>query len=263
MPAQRDDGYWRLGIDFLDSGNYIAVNRSLVKLLGLDSAVLIGELASEARYWDEMGKLDDGWFFSTVENVETSTGLSAYRQRKAVSALVDMGVIEMESRGLPKTRYFRVVFPKLLTLVNDKSLKNCPTVDEKIGQLEAKNVPLNNYKEQQQRTTTKKERKKENTFDAIIAERTDNDELVSAIGEFIRMRERIKKPLTDYALRLRLKKLWELGSTDDERIAIVNQSVGACWQDFYELKTTSGDKEDMSDYSKYDDFMFGKGSQAN
>lgn len=87
-------------------------------------------------------------------------------------------------------------------------------------------------------TSTKgpKERKKLSTFDAIIAERTDNEKLREVIGEFIRMRSRIKKPLTNYALKLRLNKLWRLGSTDGERIAIVEQSVGACWQDFYQLK---------------------------
>ena len=81
--------------------------------------------------------------------------------------------------------------------------------------------------------SNKKERE---SFDSIIAERTDNHELVVALGEFIRMRERIKKPLTNYALRLRLNKLWNLGKTDGERIAIVNQSVGACWQDFFALR---------------------------
>jgi hypothetical protein len=96
-------------------------------------------------------------------------------------------------------------------------------------------VDDNNHKEQLQQTE-KKERKKPSSFDAIIAERTDNEELREAIGEFIRMRSRINKPLTSYALTLRLNKLWRLGGTDEERVAIVNQSVGACWQDFYELK---------------------------
>lgn len=82
----------------------------------------------------------------------------------------------------------------------------------------------------------KKERKKPSTFDAIIAERTDNPELANAIGEFIRMRQRIKKPLTDYALKMRLDKLWKIAETDAERILVVQQSIGACWQDFYPLK---------------------------
>ena len=94
--------------------------------------------------------------------------------------------------------------------------------------------------EENPRKEEKKERKKPaETFDSIIAERTDNPELVEALGEFVRMRTRIKKPLTNYALKLRLNTLWKLGKTDDERVAIVNQSVGACWQDFYELKDDS------------------------
>lgn len=95
----------------------------------------------------------------------------------------------------------------------------------------------------------KKERKKPSSFDAIIAERTDNDKLREVIGEFIRMRSRIGKPLTNYALTLRLNKLWRLGSTDDERIAIVEQSVGAGWQDFYELKEKPKQKGRLDDYN--------------
>lgn len=105
-------------------------------------------------------------------------------------------------------------------------------------------------------TKQSKERKKHSTFDAIISERTDNPELARAIGEFIRMRSRIKKPLTDYALKLRLNNLWKLGKTDEERIAIVEQSVGACWQDFYELKGDSAKAKTGGGYgfdpSKYD-----------
>jgi DNA-binding MarR family transcriptional regulator len=95
----------------------------------------------------------------------------------------------------------------------------------------------------------KKERKKPATFDAIIAERTDNEKLREVIGEFIRMRSRIGKPLTNYALTLRLNKLWRLGSTDDERIAIAEQSVGAGWQDFYELKEEPKQKGRLNDYN--------------
>lgn len=112
----------------------------------------------------------------------------------------------------------------------------------------------------------KKERKK--TFDAIIAERTDNEELREAIVEFIRMRERMRKPLTDYALRLRLNNLWKLGGTDEERIAIVQQSVGASWQDFYELKDDHRKtKKEKSSYGfdpeKYNYFPDSHEEQAN
>lgn len=99
-------------------------------------------------------------------------------------------------------------------------------------------------------TKEPKESKKPSTFDAIIAERTDNEKLREVIGEFIRMRSRIKKPLTNYALQLRLNKLWRLGSTDEERIAIVEQSVGACWQDFFPLKDDVPKSDRRSQYTE-------------
>ena len=49
-------------LDFLASDNYIALNRDLVRLFGLQEAVLFSELCSEYRYWDNNNGLDDGYF---------------------------------------------------------------------------------------------------------------------------------------------------------------------------------------------------------
>ena len=130
-------------------------------------------------------------------------------------------------------------------------LESCLTVS--IGQTTKKEKSAQQNLEERVLVETtsqdKKERKKPATFDAIIAERTDNEKLREVIGEFIRMRSRIGKPLTNYALTLRLNKLWRLGSTDDERIAIVEQSVGAGWQDFYELKEEPKQKGRLNEYN--------------
>ena len=106
LPMEATD--WSVGLDFLDGGNYIAVNRTLVRAFGLHVAVMIGELASEARYWRGQGKLRDGWFFSTVENVEGATGMNAYYQRDAIKRLRELGFVETEYKGLPRKRYFRI-----------------------------------------------------------------------------------------------------------------------------------------------------------
>lgn len=157
MGVHRSEGYWSLGIDLLAAGNYIAVNRTLIKAFGLEGAVLIGELASEAKYWNDRDKLEDGWFFSTIENVEQATGLSGYQQRKALAELVKAGVIEAAQRGIPKKRYVRIHFMELVNLVNDKSSKNFTTVGVETSSLEGEKLDTNNYKEQPEQTTTKKE----------------------------------------------------------------------------------------------------------
>lgn len=121
-----------------------------------------------------------------------------------------------------------------------------------------------NTKDPSTKEPSKKEGKKPSTFGSIISERTESRELAEALGEFIRMRARIKKPLTDYALKLRLNKLWKLGKTDEERIAIVNQSIGACWQDFFPLKddgSWGGHKSGMDTPKAMDAFERDFGSQ--
>lgn len=155
MAVHRSAEYWSLGIDFLAAGNYIAVNRSLIKVFGLEGAVLIGELASEAKYWNDRDKLEDGWFFSTIENVEEATGLSGYQQRKALMELTKAGVLETTQKGIPKKRYVRIHFMELVNLVNDKSLKNFTTVGEETSPLEGEKLDINNYNEQLEQTTTR------------------------------------------------------------------------------------------------------------
>ena len=65
----------------------------------------------------------------------------------------------------------------------------------------------------------------------------DDKDLEAALNDFLSMRKKIKKPLTDRALQQRLKKLQELSGGDQQKAAaIVDQTVNHCWQDFYPLK---------------------------
>lgn len=94
-----------------------------------------------------------------------------------------------------------------------------------------------------------KHKKKEGTragYDEIISDYTDNDELRSALVEFVKMRKMIKKPLTNKALSLLLtgkKGLDGLASSDAEKIDIVNQTVMHSWQGFYPLKDDGDSKQ--------------------
>lgn len=252
---------WEIGLEALDFKNYVAVNYTLIRKYGLHAAVIIGELASEARYYKRKGQLEDGWFFSTVENIEEHTGLNAYYQREALKVLQDLSIVEIKYSGLPRKRYFRVDAMRVIeemsadneTADNRQSFTDLTTSDEHSEPLATYPVNDNNCNEQPKQTTKKERKKSSGSFDSIIAERTDNPKLAEAIGEFIRMRSMIRKPLTNYALQLRLNKLWRLGKTDAERIAIVQQSVAASWQDFYELKEGSRQTEQTTArFSGYD-----------
>lgn len=65
---------------------------------------------------------------------------------------------------------------------------------------------------------------------------TSNKDLISAINDFIDMRKKIKKPMTDRALALLLSNLDKLSTDDTEKIEILNQSILHSWQTVYQLK---------------------------
>lgn len=98
----------------------------------------------------------------------------------------------------------------------------------------------------------KKERKnKSKSYDERIAEYTQNEDLQNALKAFLQMRSFIKKPMTEYALKLMLKKLDEIGNTDDAKIAILNQSITNNWQSIFPLKNEYT-KQEKQPEKKYD-----------
>lgn len=91
------------------------------------------------------------------------------------------------------------------------------------------------YKIDDNKKEIKKEKKLTN-FDIAIMKYTENEEVRTALYEFIKMRKAIKKPLTDHALDLIIAKLDRLSKNDAERIAILNNSIANNWSGVYELR---------------------------
>ena len=65
---------------------------------------------------------------------------------------------------------------------------------------------------------------------------SDDPMLEAAIQEFIVFRKKIKKPMTDHAVKLMLSKLNKLASSTAEQIEILNQSILNGWQGIFPLK---------------------------
>ena len=60
-------------MSILSNDGYIILNKYVMKALGLHEAILLGELCSEYIYWYKEEKLQDGFFYSTRENIEKET----------------------------------------------------------------------------------------------------------------------------------------------------------------------------------------------
>ena len=220
----------------------------VAKEVGVNAAILLQSIkwwclknrANGKHYHDEL--------YWTYNSVKAWQELYPYLGKKAIDnalkKLEGLGYIAVGNHNesaYDKTKWYAItqsglaLFGETATQKGEMDFPKGEMDESQRGNGEdqkEKPIPVTN----QLHSSSSKESKKPSTFDAIIAERTDNPELAEVIGEFIRMRSRIKKPLTNYALTLRLNKLWRLADTDEERIAIVEQSIGACWQDFFPLK---------------------------
>lgn len=94
----------------LNPSNTLTVNRLLAHAIGLSEAVVYAALISKCSYYERNGMLDDsGWFYSTVPDLEASTALSEYQQKRCIKNLVDARLIESKNRGLPAKRCFRII----------------------------------------------------------------------------------------------------------------------------------------------------------
>lgn len=230
-------------LQFLASENFIPLNKIVIRSLGLEEAILIGELASEYNYWTKENGLDeDGYFYSTIENIEEKTTLSVHKQRKAINKLKELGVIDVKVKGIPAKRYIKIDEQQLYEILSNKFVKNSQTRELNINKLDNENLStnnniLNNNIIKENISNKKKERKK-TSYDDILNE-LDDEELKEALLEFIKMRKLIKKPLTDNALKLSIKKLFNLTQNHQEMIDIINQSIMNSWQSFYPLKKES------------------------
>lgn len=227
----------------MKDNQYVVIQAFMVNDLKLKGNELI-------VYATIYGFTQDGghWFYGTRGYLAEWCGAKRETVDRCLKSLIEKGYIErrdVEEHGRTFVQY--------RATMNAHGTQKTGTPPKKTGTPTPKNGHINKI-EEQPKTQGKKERKSRSTFDAIIAERTDNPELVEVIGEFIRMRSRIGKPLTDYALTLRLNKLWRLGSTDEERIAIAQQSIGACWQDFFELKRDGAPRSSPSQRQLSDTF---------
>ena len=171
---------------------------------------------------------NEGYSYPTHDQLMKTTGLSKNTLIKCLNELEEKKYIKrVRSSGINNRYYISETIEELSSIKIDtgSSIK----IDTR-GSI--KNDTL-----QVLYTSNKKEKEKSKTnLDKIIGAYTQNDLLVEAIKDFIKMRKTIKKPVTDRSLKLTLNKLDQYGKNDLEKIEILENSIMNCWQGVFELK---------------------------
>ena len=100
----------------------IAFHRCFVTLTGSVTAAL---MLSQALYWQQRAKSDDGWWFKTRDDWTEETGMARREQEGARKTLRNLDLLQEDLRGVPATLWYKIDETKLLEAI--ASLSN-PTV---------------------------------------------------------------------------------------------------------------------------------------
>ncbi|WP_288339176.1 hypothetical protein [uncultured Allobaculum sp.] len=166
-----------------------------------------------------------GGLTTSRDALSKATGLSVKQVRTALDHLKRTGEVAIKTTN----KYTLVIVNNWDNYQGDgqQRANNRPT----IGQQSATNKNVRSKE-------VKKERKKP-IYDAcsVIQERYHSPKLIDAWMAFLEMRKLKKKPVsTERALTLLMKDLDRYGQTDDQKIAVLEQSVKNSWQGLYPLK---------------------------
>lgn len=105
----------RLALEFLRTGSFLIINKTLLKTLGPIQTIFLENLIDKYKYWADRDQLqEDGSFFLTAEQQCEQTGLSKHQVRESKKGLIDAGILKTELRGIPAKEYYLLDFPRLL-----------------------------------------------------------------------------------------------------------------------------------------------------
>lgn len=198
----------------------------------------------------EIDSLDQGekGCYASNEHLANFCQCSKTKVSTAISKLIECGYVYIQNFDGRKRE-----LKSRLSNFERQNIKNC---NAEYHNLKESNTDINTDNNTNNKLSKKERKSKSKSYDEQIAEYTQNEDLQNALKAFLQMRSFIKKPMTEYALKLMLKKLDEIGNADDTKIAILNQSITNNWQGIFPLKD-GNTKHEKQPEKKYDQNGYG------
>lgn len=126
--------------EFLSKDNFITINKTVAKKIGITGTALLSELCYRRQYLERSGKLsEDGYFYATIHSIQEELPLSEYEQKKILDNLEELGVVTVERRGIPAKRYIYIHEDALINLLSTAQSPS-EQVSKNLGNKNPKNL---------------------------------------------------------------------------------------------------------------------------
>lgn len=125
--------------DILSNEAFWIVNKKIAShFKDNDTAILLADLISKQKYFENKGQLNEGFFFNTSENIERDCNISYHKQKKCIENLKKIGFVETWRTGTPAKLHFKIIENQIWNFLNSSF--------RKIQNLDLEKFELNNNK---------------------------------------------------------------------------------------------------------------------
>lgn len=228
-------------------GNYIKISRSILEWEwygDINTCRLFIHMLLKANWTDGKFKgttVPRGSFVSSIDKLAEGVNMTRDEVRTAISHLLSTGEITKQSTN--KYTVFTLVNWDLYQVASQAEPNQGPSKAQPIPKL----FPTIEEEKEIKKGRKEEEEKKRDTNVSPKKERAryfpEDEALDAAFADFVEMRKKIKKPMTDRAIELAMKKLQSLsvlpfgGCMDNDlAIKILEQSIMNNWQGLFPLK---------------------------
>ena len=215
----------------------MAERRMFAKTIIDSDAFLEMPISARLLYYDLSMRADDDGFLNNPKKIQRMIGCSEDDLKLLIAKNFiipfESGVVVIKHwkihNYIRNDRYKETVYKEEKALLETKENK-AYTLGIPNGYQMDTQVRLG--KDKLGKDSVGKDNKAENPLDVLP------EKVRSAFDDFAKMRKtKLKKPMTDNAVKRMLNKLYSLSTEESIQIAILNQSEDNCWLDIYPLKT--------------------------
>lgn len=150
----------------LGQGAHFTINKKMLLNIGLEPTLLLQHLIDLYENYFERKDYDD--FFQKQIDIEVSTGLSKYQQRKALAILIEYNFVSVVKKGIPAKNYYTINTKQILHFMSDEKLnptskKSKPLKSEKVND-------INKEKEDKEKNKQKSNKEKDVSSSPLFLE---------------------------------------------------------------------------------------------
>jgi hypothetical protein len=111
---QEDPRIESLALEAFGADSYLIVNKTLLKLFGFSSAIILSYYIDKYKYFKKNYPENNNWFFCTHEQITEDLDISEYNIVKCKQLLKEKGILIVQMKGVPAKEWLYIDFVKLV-----------------------------------------------------------------------------------------------------------------------------------------------------